>query len=222
MKTMSRATLSFFIICFTFIANDIVKYHFDFTTTVDSSPTKSNESGNKATVSSDHLSAEQTAILEQAYLIAKEDGHKDPEVLQGILLQESRAGRLKSYKVAGQEFGLKTNLRYYGIVQMKLSAARDVLKAYPELKEEFDIQTDTDEEVIANLILNDEFAISVASKYLIILNKRYHIAPGNNMIAAYNQGPRGSRKISDTSQFGYVKGVRDNIRQHAVATTAKL
>lgn len=138
----------------------------------------------------DNLSDHQYKILNEAYSQAKKDGHDNPEILQGILLQETRAGGLKQYKVAGHEFGLGAGERYYGVAQIKKSAAKDVLAEYPELKSEYNFHTDTDEELIANLIMNDSFNISVASKYLLILKRRYNISD-KNLIAAYNQGPGG-------------------------------
>ena len=103
-----------------------------------------------------NLSPHQSQLLDLAYEVAKEDGHKQPQILQGILLQETQAGAMNSYKVAGHELGLKTNERYYGILQIKLAAAKDVLAAYPELIKRFKFHTKTDEEIIANLMLNDE------------------------------------------------------------------
>lgn len=138
----------------------------------------------------DTLSDKQAHLLSLAYDIAKKDGHKNPQVLQGIILQETHAGELKSYKVAGQEFGLRPNERYYGVAQIKLSATRDVLEQFPNLKRQFGFHTNADEEIIANLILNDAFNLSVASKYLKVLKIRYKVSDAE-LVAAYNQGPGG-------------------------------
>jgi hypothetical protein len=156
-----------------------------------------------------NLSSKQIELLSMAYDIAKHDGHKYPQVLQGILLQETVAGSLASYKVAGQEFGLKTNERYYGITQLKLAATRDVLAKYPNMKSEFKFQSNTDEEVIAKLIENDRFNLSVASKYLMVLK-----SAGYNTISqlalAYNQGAEGAKgKDADTNH--YSRGVLNHI-----------
>jgi hypothetical protein len=156
-----------------------------------------------------NLSSKQVELLSMAYDIAKHDGHKYPQILQGILLQESEAGSLASYKVAGQEFGLKTNERYYGVTQLKLAAARDVLNKYPNIKSEFKFQSNTDEEVIAKLIENDKFNLSVASKYLMVLK-----AAGYNTISqlalAYNQGAEGA-KNKDPETNHYSRGVLNHI-----------
>lgn len=153
----------------------------------------------------------QAELLTMAYDIAKKDGHKQPQLLQGIILQESLAGEAKSYKVAGQEFGLKTNLRYYGIAQIKLAAAQDVLNAYPNVKRDFDMKTNTDEEIIAKLIENDKFNLSIASKYLLIL-KKYGYNTIDQLALAYNQGAGGA-KDKDPTTHHYSRGVINHISQ---------
>lgn len=158
-----------------------------------------------------NLSQRQAELLSMAYQIAKEDGHRYPQVLQGIILQETHAGELRKYKVAGQEFGLKTNERYYGVGQIKLSAAKDVLKRYPKLKEEFEFHTTMDEEIIAKLIEDDRFNLSVASKYLLIL-RAYGYDTIKQLALAYNQGPGGARN-HDSNTHHYSTGVMKYIQK---------
>lgn len=157
------------------------------------------------------ISNSQAQVLNTAYAIAKRDGHPQPQILQGIVLQETKAGQMSSYKVAGQEFGLKTNERYYGLAQIKLSATKDVLSRYPEMWKEFNFQTKTDEEIIAKLIENETFNLSVASKYLLILR-----ASGYNTVKqlalAYNQGPGGARD-KDPETHHYSRGVMAYIQK---------
>jgi predicted nucleic-acid-binding protein len=162
---------------------------------------------NSAILLPEKLTIEQNRILNFAYKTAKEDGHKHPEILQAILLQETRAGDMKSFKVAGQEFGLKTNERYYGIAQIKLDAAKDVLKTYPDIKNKYNFHTDTDEEIIAHLIMNDEFNIEVASKYLLIIS-RYN-KDSNFIIGAYNKGINSAKQLGENIvNLEYVKKVK--------------
>lgn len=158
-----------------------------------------------------NLSARQAHLLTMSYEIAKEDGHKQPQALQGILLRETEAGKAASYKVAGQEFGLKTNERYYGIYQIKLGTAREVLKYYPSLLDEYKFQTKTDEELIAKLIENDRFNTSVASKYLLVLRKAGYDTI-QQLSAAFHQGPGGAR-TTDLSTDPYANGVMKNIQK---------
>lgn len=157
------------------------------------------------------LSPRQTELLSLAYTIAKNDGHKYPQLLQGIILQETHAGELRKYKVAGQEFGLKANERYYGVGQIKLAAAQDVLKRYPNLKQEFKFQTTADEEIIAKLIENDRFNLAVASKYLLIM-KSYGYDTVKQLALAYNQGPGGARNF-DSNTHHYSTGVMKYIQK---------
>jgi hypothetical protein len=167
--------------------------------------------GGFTTIIPRNLTRRQAELLILAYEIAKNDGHQYPQLLQGILLQESNAGRLDSYKVAGQEFGLKTNERYYGIMQIKLAAARYVLTKYPQLQKDFGFHTSTDEEIIAKLIENDTFNLSVASKYLLVLK-----GMGYNTIqelsVAYNKGGAGARGVNPSTN-PYALGVLAHIQQ---------
>lgn len=159
----------------------------------------------------DNLSDRQTQLLTMAYDIAKKDGHNQPQILQGIILQESNAGDLNSYKVAGQEFGLKTNERYYGVSQIKLVAAKEVLARYPSMRNDFSFHTKADEEIIAKLIENDEFNLSIASKYLLVL-KSLGYDTIKQLALAYNQGPGGA-KNQDSNTHHYPRGVINNINK---------
>jgi hypothetical protein len=158
-----------------------------------------------------NLTARQTELLAMAFDVAKHDGHRHPQLLQGIILQETLAGEYHSYKVAGQELGLRANERYYGVAQIKLAAARDVLTAFPRLVKEFNFHTTTDEEVIAKLIENDKFNLSVASKYLLILT-RYGYDTIKELALAYNQGPGGA-KAHDPNTFHYSVKVMKYIQE---------
>lgn len=157
------------------------------------------------------LTREQAEVLSLAYSIAKKDGHKFPQLLQGIVMQESNAGAARSYKVAGQEFGLKTNERYYGVSQIKLVAAKEVLSRYPELRKDFNFHTKEDEEIVAKLIEDNRFNISVASKYLLVL-KSLGYDTIKHLALAYNQGPSGA-KNHDAETHHYPKGVINNIQK---------
>ena len=159
----------------------------------------------------DNLSEKQHRILNAAYSIAKAIGLKKPELAQGILIQESKAGGLDSYKVAGQEFGLKTNERYYGVGQVKLAAAKAVMTRSPQLWDKYDFHTRTDEELIANLIMNDMFNVEISTRYLKILSDDYGYE-GDKLVAAYNKGPGGVREVSNPSSLNYVVKVKNHIK----------
>ena len=158
--------------------------------------------GGMAMLLPEDLSTKQNMLLNTAYAIAKEDGHKNPELLQGIILQETHAGGLKSYKVAGQEFGLKTGERYYGVGQIKVSAALHVLGKYPEMWSDFNFQTKTNDEVMAKLIENDKFNLAIASKYLKILKDDHGYKDDASAAGAYNQGPAGAKtRVAEAQRY---------------------
>jgi hypothetical protein len=157
------------------------------------------------------LTPRQTELLGMAYSIAKKDGHKHPQLLQGIILQESGAGEVTSYKVAGQEFGLRANERYYGVAQIKLAAARDVLARNPDMISEYKFHTKTDEEVIAKLIENDKFNIAVASKYLLMLTS-FGYNGIMQLALAYNQGPAGAKQFNPDTHH-YSRGVMSYVQK---------
>ena len=168
--------------------------------------------GNELTFSlPSSLTEKQHHLLDFAYSIAKKVGLKSPEIAQGIIFQESKAGGMDSYKVAGQEFGLKTNERYYGVGQIKLPATKAVLQKFPYLWDKYDFHTRTDEEIIANLIMNDLFNVEVATLYLKILSSDFGYE-GDRLTAAYNKGPGGVRSVSDPSSLNYVVQVHNHIK----------
>lgn len=137
------------------------------------------------------LTAKQAELLTYAYRVAKADGSKYPERYQGLIYQESKAGGMKGYAVAGQEFGLKPMERYYGVPQIKLGATKDVLKKYPVLG-----VFRTDEEIIAKLITDDKWAIRVGHKYFMM--------SGENPVA-YNKGIAGAKGVDPATNDYAVK-----------------
>ena len=160
--------------------------------------------GQAAVVISGELSTSQYQILNTAYSIAKSDGHKHPELVQSMILQETHAGGLKQYKVAGNKGD-----EYYGLAQIKLGATQDVMKAYPELWKKYQFQTRTDDELKANLILNQKFNIEIGSKYLKMLQERYGYT-GRALLNAYNRGPTGVKAVNSAS-FHYAIGAETKL-----------
>ena len=148
-----------------------------------------------ATLLPANLTAKQGALLNKAYEIAKADGHRDPAVVQSILLQETMAGGMSSYKVAnpGPE-------AYFGPMQIKLAAAKDVLQRWPSLFSKYAFHTKTDDEIKANLILNETFNIEVGSKYLLMLKQQYGFS-GRQLVNAYNRGPGGVHGVDDNFHY---------------------
>jgi len=165
----------------------------------------------------------QQHLLNFAYETAKADGFKHPAYLQGILMQESRGCKISTnFRVAG--LTNKPNDRYFGCGQVKLAAAKAVLKQYPEMWKY--IESGTDEEIQARLILDDEFNIRISSKYLLMMGINNN---PNRAITAYNVGPGAVKSVDDMKNFAYTKGVKsfsekmhkENIQAKAVVVQSK-
>lgn len=159
--------------------------------------------GQAAVIVPNDLSSSQHVILNKAYAIAKADGHKNPELVQGVILQESHAGQ-GNYKVAGNKGD-----EYFGLGQLKLGAAKEVMSAWPALWAKFKFQGKSDDELKANLILNSDFNMEVTSKYLKLLQQRYGFT-GRELVNAYNRGPGGVKSV-DSATFHYAIGVEDKL-----------
>lgn len=143
-----------------------------------------------------NLTEKQKALLDVAYSIAKKDGHKDPEIVQSVLLQETRAGTMKKYKVANEE-----GEPYYGLMQLKLGATKDILKKFPALYDQFGFQTRADDEIKANLILNERFNMQIGSLYLLHLRQVYGYT-GRELMNAYNRGAAGVKRVGSDYHYG--------------------
>lgn len=166
------------------------------------SMTEDGKNGNKplTTVVPDDLTNRQQNLLNFAYETAKADGYKHPSFLQGILMQESRACSVKNFRVAG--LTNKAGDRYFGCGQLKLATAKAVLKQYPALWRYLDSRTD--EEIQARLILDDEFNIRVSSKYCLMMGINEN---PSRAITAYNVGPAGVKNV-DYETFDYTNSVK--------------
>jgi hypothetical protein len=151
--------------------------------------------GQVAVLVPNDLTTSQHQILNRAYVQAKADGHPNPEIVQGVLLQESKAGGMGSYKVAGNKGD-----EYFGLGQLKLGATREVMSTFPALWTKYAFHTRTDDELKANLILNPTFNIEITSKYLRILQTKYGFK-GRELMNAYNRGPGGVKLVG--ADYGY-------------------
>jgi hypothetical protein len=149
------------------------------------------------------LTTRQKQILTLAETTAKQDGHKHPELLQGILLQETRAGMDPTYREAKN--------KCYGVMQIRMAAARQVLREFPELLAKFNVDKS---QLVARLIHDDAFNIAVGSKYLLII-ARSGFNTIKQIALAYNQGTGGAKK-KNPETFRYSVSVAkhiDSLRQ---------
>lgn len=145
-----------------------------------------------------NLSEKQHRLLNLAYEMGKSHGFKDPEIVQAVLLQETLAGGVGNYKVANPGPDA-----YFGPMQIKLTAAKDVLTRWPSLFGSYGFHTRTDDEIKANLILNERFNLEVGTKYLLILKQQYGFS-GRDLMNAYNRGPGGVKEVG--RDFHYAVG----------------
>lgn len=151
----------------------------------------------------------QTKLLVAAYQLGRNYDIETREVVQAILLQETGAG------VADRIGGLHLpfGLRYYGVMQMKVAAVLDVLKNHPKFVQAFfnkPLSKVSTEEIISNLMVNDEFSLTMAyayySKYRHRTNDIYEA------ITVYNQGPGGLSRIENPEDFDYTASVVRHIK----------
>lgn len=143
------------------------------------------------------FSPEQLELLRMAYAIGYDDGGEaHAKLVQAVLLQETIAGQLGRLGHLSAPFGKRS----YGVMQVKVVAARDVLRHKPQYG-----SFHTDEQLITRLITDDEFNIRVASAYLKFL--RRHMGSDHQALVAYNIGLNKARDVMDAADFKYVQNV---------------
>jgi hypothetical protein len=147
------------------------------------------------------LPIKQRQILTFAYQTAKQDGINQPAFLQGILMQESSVCNARHFRVSG--LTNKPDDRYFGCGQIKLAAAQAVMRQFPSMWKY--LETRTNEELKARLILDDRFNVRVTSKYILMMGIN---EDPDRAITAYNVGLGAVDKI-DTDTFGYTNSVKN-------------
>ncbi len=149
------------------------------------------------------LTQEQMELLQLAYTVGFEDGgHEHAEILQAILMQETIAGLLGRMGHMTAPVGKRS----YGVMQVKVTAARDVLNEFSEFG-----RFRADEELIVRLLSDDEFNLRVASKFLLQLSNRVGIP--ERALVAYNIGMRASYQVDDPKAFKYVLKTKHNLEE---------
>jgi hypothetical protein len=142
------------------------------------------------------LTRKQLALLDLARKIGLEDGGpRQAQLLQAILLQETIAGQLGRIG----DLAAPAGKRSYGVMQVKVAAARDVFRWHPELG-----TLRTDKEIINKLMNDDAFNIKVASLFLKSLRRRAKSEA--RALLAYNIGMRAALAVEKPDRYKYVKG----------------
>ncbi|ALP53071.1 hypothetical protein Tel_07830 [Candidatus Tenderia electrophaga] len=149
------------------------------------------------------LTDEQAVLMQTAYEIGLADGGAaHGELLQAVLLQETIAGQLGRIGHMTAPVGKRS----YGVMQVKVSAARDVLRRHEAFG-----RFRSDEELIVALMSDDVFNMRIASKFLLHLKNHTHSEDA--ALVAYNIGLRASRKIAKPTKFKYVVRTRRNLTE---------
>ena len=157
------------------------------------------------------LTTEQLDLLRMAYTIGyKDGGEPQAKLVQAVLLQETIAGQLGRLGHLSAPLGKRS----YGVMQIKVVAARDVLHFKPELG-----KFNTDEQLITRLISDDAFNIRIASAYLAFLRTR--MSNDNAALVAYNIGLNAARGVMDAADFKYVQSVKRYLAQVVKQYNAK-
>lgn len=149
------------------------------------------------------LTPEQMELLQLAYEVGFEDGgHEHAELLQAILMQETIAGQLGRMGHMTAPVGKRS----YGVMQVKVTAARDVLNEFSEFG-----RFRADEELIVKLLSDDEFNLRIASKFLLQLSNKVGIP--ERALVAYNIGLRASYQIAEPQSFKYVLATNGHLEE---------
>jgi hypothetical protein len=148
-----------------------------------------------------NMTAKYSDVLKTSYAIANQVD-VPPTIVQAILLQESKAGNVKS--LVGSR-GAGVGNRSYGVMQMKVEAARSVMSRTPKLVSKYfpnrSYSSITDEEVIALMLTNHEANIRMACYHLKLYHSMMH--DWDATIVAYNMGIGNAKKtlVFDTNPY---------------------
>ena len=167
-----------------------------------------------------------TENMSLVFNVGKQIG--DPETLEAILLQETNGGR--STLIGNKDSPV--GKRSYGLMQVQVCAAREVLERNPSLFNEYfpkrTYSSIADEEVIALLLTNREANVRIAAYHF----KYYKALAGGDWdktVAGYNGGVVLMQKIKHPAEYGYVKDIREKLtstvrpfnREHGLQLTQR-
>lgn len=141
----------------------------------------------QALVDASPFNERQVELLQIAYEEGSVVGW--PETIQAILLQESSAGVFGPVGDRGERFGKRS----YCHMQVKLAAAKDVIRHY-KLAE-----FTTDEELLVALMTDDRFCIRVGAHYFKLMTEQTNT--WNEAVVAYNRGVSGARTVGDVGDY---------------------
>lgn len=143
----------------------------------------------------------QTKLLHHAF--NHDNKNEYPETIQGILLQESKAGKLRT---TGSGYFDDWRNDYYGVMQIKFTTAKWIIR------KTFDYDMYGDVQLLLLLINNNKFNIQIGTIYFKYLMKSFD---GNwkKAVLAYNVGPGKVRECGlNYDPNKYVNGVNNHIK----------
>ncbi len=134
---------------------------------------------------------------DEIYRIAYAEGLKIgyPETMVAIAYQETRGGRYKfsPQGVVGDRFARFGN-RSYGVMQVKIPAAREVLRRHPAIG-----TFPTDEHLLVALLTDHVFNIRVATLYFQM--QLEHFRHWRTALVAYSAGPHNAKRGRDPQNY---------------------
>lgn len=154
-----------------------------------------------------HLTEEQFLNLQLVKRIGEPDDLS--QTLMGICLQETICGKIGPVGHMSAPVGKRS----YGLMQLKVTAVKDVLRAKPE----YDTFS-SDEEIIAKLIYDKEFNVTMALEYFKLLRNRG--LSWKASITSYNLGPTGAKQV-DAENYKYTNKVINHIRTNVALMEQK-
>lgn len=144
-----------------------------------------------------YLTVKQYSILRRAMQFGEP---YDLELtMMAIALQESSAGRFGPVGDIGNGFGRRS----YGVMQVKKQTAKHVIDYYDMTMPK------TDEELIARLIYDEDYNMTIALHYLLLL--RESGMGWRELVTAYNQGPGGARLVNPEN-FYYTERIAEMVQ----------
>jgi Transglycosylase SLT domain len=133
----------------------------------------------------------------EIYRIAYQEGLKigHPDTLVAIAYHETRGGLYKftPHGVVGDSFA-RFGRRSYGVMQIKIGTAREVLQRYPELG-----TFPTDEHLLVALLTDHVFNIRVAARYFQMQLERFR--HWRTALIAYSAGPDNAKIGRDPQDY---------------------
>lgn len=149
------------------------------------------------------LTPAQAELLDLAYRTGYADGGRQQALLlQAILMYETRAGASSRIGDTHSPVGKRS----YGIMQIKLITAFDVLKRHRQLG-----QFATEEALIIRLVTDDRFNLQVASRHLLWLRKQSDFTA--QAVMAYNTGLSKAKQHWYPQKFSYVRQIQQYLNE---------